>query len=192
VILLLKAKHGAIYSPPAATHQFADMAGNWAEAWADAAYLQGITSGCSTNPRNFCPNSYVAKDMTAVFLNNTFQIPSPAYTYSGKWHKYYFAGSQRIAMRTCSSTTCTAPTYFLSDHLGSTSVTTNSSGALISELRYKAWGEIRYSSGTTSTSYRYTGQREEASFGLYFYNARWVDPGKVMIHGCNTLVFFRF
>jgi RHS repeat-associated protein len=26
------------------------------------------------------------------------------------------------------------------------------------------------------TSYRFTGQREEAALGLYFYNARWYDP----------------
>jgi RHS repeat-associated protein len=47
---------------------------------------------------------------------------------------------------------------------------------MLSELRYKAWGETRYSSGTTPSKYRYTGQREEASLGLYFYNARWFDP----------------
>jgi RHS repeat-associated protein len=47
----------------------------------------------------------------------------------------------------------------------------------VAELRYKAWGENRYTStGTTPTTYRYTGQREEAALGLYFYNSRWYDP----------------
>ena len=41
--------------------------------------------------------------------------------------------------------------------------------------RDKAWGETRYSSGTTPTDYRYTGQREEAGIGLYYYRARWYD-----------------
>ncbi len=82
-----------------------------------------------------------------------------------------FAGASRIAMRTGS-----ALTYLLGDHLGSTSLTTDDLGNFVSELRYKPWGETRYSSGTTATSYRYTGQREEVSFGLYFYNARWYDP----------------
>ena len=27
-----------------------------------------------------------------------------------------------------------------------------------------------------SASYRFTGQREGAALGLYFYNARWYDP----------------
>jgi RHS repeat-associated protein len=67
--------------------------------------------------------------------------------------------------------------YLLSDHLGSTSITTNSSGALVSELRYKPWGETRYSSGTSPTKYQYTGQYSyQSDFGLLFYNARWVDP----------------
>jgi RHS repeat-associated protein len=50
-----------------------------------------------------------------------------------------------------------------------------------SEVRYKAWGEDRYTYGTSPTSYRYTGQRQEAApgywrgIGLYFYGARWYD-----------------
>jgi RHS repeat-associated protein len=186
VILLLKAKNGASYSPSAATHTiFADMNGNWAEAWAEAAYNQGITSGCSTNPRNFCPNSSVTRDMNAVLLNTTFQLASAqlasiAFSYSGTWHKYYFAGTSRIAMRTCSNTggtNCTAPTYFLSDHLGSTSVSVNNVGTMVSTMLYSPWGTVRYSSGTMSTPYQYEGQFSNMSdFGLLFFNARWVDP----------------
>jgi hypothetical protein len=51
--------------------------------------------------------------------------------------KYYFAGASRIAMRSCRGGTCPAPTYLLGDHLGSTSIVTNASGAKISEQRYK-------------------------------------------------------
>ena len=39
------------------------------------------------------------------------------------------------------------PFYILSDHLGSTTVTTDASGAFVSELRYAPWGEVRYPSG---------------------------------------------
>ena len=67
--------------------------------------------------------------------------------------------------------------YLLGDHLGSTSLTTNASGQVVSELRYKAWGEVRYASGNTPTNYTFTGQYSYASdFGLMFYNARWYDP----------------
>ena len=43
-------------------------------------------------------------------------------------------------------------------------------------LRFKAWGEQRYASGTTPTTYRYTGQREQSQLSIYFYGARWYDP----------------
>ncbi len=51
------------------------------------------------------------------------------------WTKYYFAGAFRIASRTCSDTTCTDPAYYLTNHLGSTSITTNANGAKIAEMR---------------------------------------------------------
>ncbi|MGC8960758.1 MAG: N-acetylmuramoyl-L-alanine amidase, partial [Chloroflexia bacterium] len=85
--------------------------------------------------------------------------------------KYYYAGAQRVAMRENGTLY-----WLLVDHLGSTAVVADASGAKVGEVRYKAWGEDRYTYGTTPTTYRYTGQRWEAGFGLYFYNARWYDP----------------
>ncbi len=83
-------------------------------------------------------------------------------------------------------------THRLSDHpsttlrtsLGSTSLTLSSSGQVLSELRYTAWGEVRYRAGVTLTDYTFTGQYSNVSdFGLMFYreasrrdNARWYDP----------------
>jgi hypothetical protein len=77
------------------------------------------------------------------------------------------ANGARIAMRVGNTR------YWLfSDHLGSTAITANSSGTSIGELRYKAWGETRYSWGTMNTNRRYTGQLHESSLGgvegLYF------------------------
>jgi hypothetical protein len=40
-------------------------------------------------------------------------------------------------------------------------------------VRYRAFGASRFTSGTTPTSVRFTGQGEEAALGLYDYNARW-------------------
>ena len=83
---------------------------------------------------------------------------------------YYFAGGQRIAMRTG-----TEVKFLLGDHLGSTSVTALASGAFDTETRYYPWGGVRWASGTTPTDYRFTGQQEIASIGLYFYNSRFYD-----------------
>ena len=52
----------------------------------------------------------------------------------------------------------------LSTSLGSTNLILDSSGNLTSEMRYKAWGETRYTSGASPTTFGYTGQRQE--FGL--------------------------
>ncbi len=66
--------------------------------------------------------------------------------------------------------------FLLGDHLGSTSVTANEDGSKQAELRYKAYGETRYTWGDTPTSARFTGQREDDIIcvascreGLYFY-----------------------
>ncbi|NOH04086.1 MAG: hypothetical protein HND47_20010 [Chloroflexi bacterium] len=67
--------------------------------------------------------------------------------------------------------------YILGDHLGSTSIVTDASGNVVSQTRYKAWGEVRYSSGTSPTDYTFTGQKSYTdSFDLMYYNARWYDP----------------
>jgi RHS repeat-associated protein len=67
-------------------------------------------------------------------------------------------------------------TFVYGDHLDSASVTANISGTKVSEVRYYPFGETRYSSGTTSTSKRFTSQEEQIGIGLYDYGARFYDP----------------
>ena len=43
-------------------------------------------------------------------------------------------------------------------------------------MLYRPWGETRFTTGTTPTTWRFTGQREDVTIGLYFYNARYLDP----------------
>ena len=40
----------------------------------------------------------------------------------------------------------------------------------------------------TPTDYQYTGQRNEAGIGLYFYNARWYDPALGRLAQADTIV----
>jgi len=105
---------------------------------------------------------------TTVYIGNYLEWTGSSSTMV----KYIYAGGQRVAMRVGTGAT----RYFLlSDHLGSTTVTANRSGAFYAELRFKAWGEIRYSSGTTPTKFRFTGQRQEDYIKLYWYGSRWYD-----------------
>jgi RHS repeat-associated protein len=89
--------------------------------------------------------------------------------------KYYYAGAARVALRAGAGTGASGLNWLVSDHLGSTAITADSSGNKVAELRYKAWGETRYAWGSTPTGRQYTGQINEPSFGLYFYGARWYD-----------------
>ncbi len=65
--------------------------------------------------------------------------------------------------------------WLVGDHLGSQSITADATGGKISEARYYPWGGERLSEYTSSTNYRFTGQRKEFGSGLYFYGARWYD-----------------
>jgi hypothetical protein len=70
-VFLLRAKYGSSYTPPSATHTFADLpvAGKeWQEAWVDQFYLEGITSGCGTGPLIYCPENPVTRAAMAVFI----------------------------------------------------------------------------------------------------------------------------
>ncbi|WP_160317527.1 RHS repeat-associated core domain-containing protein [Ornatilinea apprima] len=88
--------------------------------------------------------------------------------------KFYTLGSSTVAVRTVQGSNDTL-NWILGDHLGSASVTANADGSLNSELRYTAFGEVRYNNGLTPTDYRYTGQLEQASINLYWYRSRWFD-----------------
>jgi hypothetical protein len=82
-----------------------------------------------------------------IFVGAHYEITNGVVT------KYYFAGAQRIAMRTNGTLN-----YILGYHLGSTSIVADAAGNVLSQQKYKAWGETRYSSGSEVTKYQYTGQ----------------------------------
>ncbi len=78
--------------------------------------------------------------------------------------------------------------YLLSDHLGSTNLTIDSAGNVVGEMRYKAWGEARYTSGASPTTFAYTGQRQEPDLGFYYYKVRWYDPALGRFMQADTIV----
>jgi RHS repeat-associated protein len=78
--------------------------------------------------------------------------------------------------------------YLLGDHIGSSSVTTDANGVKTASALYKAFGETRFSSGNLGTDYKFTGQREEASLGIYYFNARWMDPSLGRFTSPDTIV----
>ncbi len=75
-VFLLRAKHGAIYTPPTPTGVFADVPSNhWAAAWIEQLAAENITGGCSTSPMMYCPANIVNRAQMAVFLVRVFNLP---------------------------------------------------------------------------------------------------------------------
>jgi hypothetical protein len=79
-VFILRAKYGSSYTPPAASHFFADLpvAGKeWMEPWVDELYREGITSGCGTGPLIYCPETSVKRQAMAAFIVRAFSLPLP-------------------------------------------------------------------------------------------------------------------
>lgn len=76
-VFLLRAKHGAGYTPPPATGtEFSDVPiDGFAAAWIEQLVAEGITSGCGGG--NYCPSAPVTRAQMAVFLQRVFNLPLP-------------------------------------------------------------------------------------------------------------------
>ena len=83
---------------------------------------------------------------------------------------HYYLGGKQIAVRKGSTVN-----YLLLDHLGSTSVIADITGASTGTIRYFPFGLTRTSSGTIPTDEKFTGQRLDST-GLYYYGGRYYDP----------------
>jgi RHS repeat-associated protein len=104
--------------------------------------------------------------VTTVYVGNHAEWNS-----STGWMNYYHFNGRRVAMRNSSGVF-----WLHGDHLGSASLTTNSSGGAHSQVRYGPFGSERWTSGAMPTGYKFTDQRAEDSVGLYDYVARLYSP----------------
>jgi hypothetical protein len=87
---------------------------------------------------------------TTVYIGNLYEknVTDNAVT------TYYYAGGQRVAQRQAG-----VVAYFVGDNVGSTSLTTSSSGTEVGRQKYYPFGAPRVQSGTLKTDFRFTGQR---------------------------------
>jgi len=75
-VFLLKAKNGAMYTPPACTGTvFGDVpcTGGIFDPWIEDLASQGITGGCQVSPPLYCPGNPVTRAQMAVFLEKTLR-----------------------------------------------------------------------------------------------------------------------
>jgi RHS repeat-associated core domain len=92
--------------------------------------------------------------------------------------KYYSFAGQTVAMKDADFAT-DGFKYFLSDHLGSTSLVLKADGTILQQQRYLPFGQPRTMppfATVTSTDLTYTGQRSLPNTGLMDYKARFYSP----------------
>jgi len=97
--------------------------------------------------------------------------------------KYYSLGGQRFAVREGETLN-----WMLSDHLGSTSISTHTDGSWRGEIAYTPFGEMRTSRGVTLADYRYTGQRLDGCIKLIDMGARRYDPALGTFISADTII----
>ena len=95
---------------------------------------------------------------------------------------HYYLGGKQIAVRKGSTVS-----YMLQDHLGSTSVIADTSGASTGIMRYFPFGLTRSTSGAIPTDEKFTGQRLDST-GLYYYGARYYDANIGRFISPDTIV----
>jgi RHS repeat-associated protein len=142
--------------------------------------LQTVTEGGQTTTFTYDGDGNRVKKEdpsgTTYYVGGYYEVQGSTVT------KYYYAGTQRVAMRQGG-----AVTYLHGDHLGSTSLVTNDTGGFVARVLYYPYGETRYEEGTLPTDYQFTGQRKEG-FGLYDYRARFYDASLGRFISADTIV----
>lgn len=74
-------------------------------------------------------------------------------------------------------TRASTTSYYQADGLGSITSLSSSSGALVNTYGYDSYGKVISSSGTITNPYTFTGRESDSETGLYYYRARYYDPG---------------
>jgi RHS repeat-associated protein len=94
---------------------------------------------------------------------------------------YFFANGQLAAKKNPDGTI----NFFQDDHLGSNSIVTDISGALLESTTYYPYGETK--TGATLSKYQFTGQEKDPT-GLYYYGARFYNPHIAHFTQADTLL----
>jgi RHS repeat-associated protein len=111
-------------------------------------------------------------DTTTHYVDNVYEVTDiTTGNPSGNPVKYIFAGNLRVARIDHSGVV-----YFHKDHLGSSSVVSNSTGAKVETSGYLPYGIERNQTGTRTATYKFTDQELDRATGLYNYDARLYDP----------------
>jgi RHS repeat-associated protein len=70
-----------------------------------------------------------------------------------------------------------ATSFYHADGLGSVTSLSNSAGAIAQTYTFDSFGKQTAASGSLTNSFRYTGREFDSETNVYFYRARYYDPG---------------
>ncbi len=107
---------------------------------------------------------------------------------------HIFAGSKRVATYSPANqlpgaSGTTGFHYYHPDHLGSSSLLTDATGAVAEHYEYSAYGRERANGGAApDASHRFTGQVFDAEIGLYYYGARYYDADLGRFIQADTII----
>jgi RHS repeat-associated protein len=113
------------------------------------------------------------KEMT-VYLGSSYELEGAPGQTPDKTTKHIFMGSTRIC--SIETTTATHTYYYHQDHIGSSNVITDETGAVVNILEYSPFGEVSRNTGDYSTDKRFTGKIYDETSALLYFGARYYDP----------------
>ncbi|TDX53272.1 RHS repeat-associated core domain-containing protein [Orenia marismortui] len=188
-------KKGNKYSIEGEVVTFTETSGDSVEYWEYQYNLQNRLAKVYKNEELIAEFSYDADDKRIKTIEHThdgsIKKTNFVYSVSGKvifedednnYTSFIFALNKQYAKVNGIVGASTEITYFHQDNLGSTRLMTNASGKVVMDQDYLPFGgdlakpnqiEIQNDSGE---SYKYTGQKQVVSIGLYYYGARYYDP----------------
>jgi len=70
-----------------------------------------------------------------------------------------------------------ATSYYHADGLGSISSLSNAAGSIANTYTYDSFGKLTASAGSLVNPFQYTARESDTETGLYYYRARYYDPG---------------
>ncbi|MCP5004143.1 MAG: RHS repeat-associated core domain-containing protein, partial [Planctomycetes bacterium] len=116
-----------------------------------------------------------------IYINSLYEVEDGIAT------KYILAGGTRVAVKISAGSNM-GTYYYHQDHLGSTRVVTNSSGANVGEIHYYPYGEALSDSSPPFIKHKFTSQELDAETGLYHYGDRNYDPVLGRFTTADTIV----
>jgi RHS repeat-associated protein len=121
---------------------------------------------------------------STTYIGSLFEKDS-----DGSLRKHIFAGPNRVCTLTQDAGHTTQEArYFHSDHLGSSNVITDSTGAQVAFTEFTPYGSTFRQTGSYDPHHKFTGKELDSSTGLYFYGARYYDPQLGRFISADTIV----